>query len=99
MGKQTSKRIIGGIEYDLRENYLLCVGYNSNPALIVDLQAVTKKLYYPKRKAFIIDTMGEFYAQPKAVIVTESEARNFLDEFSSGIIRENYIRLLGKPKE
>lgn len=91
--------IIGGVRYSVGEKYLLCTATIARDGVLFDLKAKTKRLYYPKGKAFLIVTEGQINGERKAEIVTEKQARQFMDAHPEGINEKIYKQYFGEPAE
>ena len=72
--------IIEGVRYPIGEKYLLCTVIISRAGLAFDVKAKVKRLYYPRGKAFLLTTSNDFMGQIEAKLITEKQARRFMDE-------------------
>lgn len=91
--------IIEGVRYPVGEKYLLCTVIISRAGLAFDVKAKVKRLYYPRGKAFLLTTSNDFMGQIEAKLITEKQARRFMDEHPEGINEQVYIRYFGTPTE
>lgn len=92
--------IIGGKRYILEKRNLLCEAAICNPDVFMDFKSKTVKLYYPRGKAFILDTEHDLTGRhdpPK--IITKAEAIAFMNKHPEGIKESVYVRYFGKPEE
>lgn len=93
-----SSIIINGKKYALEKRNLLCEVCESSTYLIFDLNGVIKKLYYPKGKEFIL-VSSKIFGNTITKIISEKEAKDFLNMHPEGIIEDNYIKFFGEPEE
>ena len=91
--------IVGGVRYSVGEKYLLCTATIARDGVFFDPKAKIKRLYYPRGKAFLIVTDGQMIAGRKVELVTEKQARQFMDAHPEGINEKVYIKYFGKPAE
>lgn len=91
--------IIGDVKYSVGEKYLLCTAIISRDGIFFDMRAKTKRLYYPRGKAFVLVTDGIMTGGSTAEVLTETQARQFLDSHPEGINEKVYNRYMGKPAE
>lgn len=95
-----SVRIIGHKRYILEKRNLVCEAHVNNPRLFFDWNSQTKRLYFPKGKAFVLETIMDISGEIiNTRLVTEKEARAFMDANSEGIIEKVYIRFFGEPEK
>ena len=95
-----SVRIIGHKRYTLEKRNLVCEAHVSNPRLFFDWNAQTKRLYFPQGKAFVLETIMDISgAVIDTRLITEKEARAFMDANPEGIIEKVYVRFFGHPEE
>ena len=97
--KTLKNYIIGGVKYSVSDKYLLCTATVSRDGVFFDMRAKTKRLYYPRGKAFILVTDGVMTGGSTAEILTETQAKKFLDSHPEGINESVYNRYMGKPAE
>lgn len=94
-----SSYIIGGIKYTLEKRNLLCEFTIAKAGVIIDFQSKTKRLYYPKGKAFVMDTVQDMTGEHDPKVISKSDAMEFMDKHPAGIDIKNYIKFFGDPKE
>ena len=97
--KSLESFIIGHKKYQIAEKYLLCTATISRDGLLFDMRAKTKKLYYASGKAFLLVTAGVMTGTRTVEVLTEMQARQFMDKHPEGINESVYIKYMGKPAE
>ena len=97
--KKLQSFIIGGIRYSVGEKYLLCTATISRDGVLFDSRAKTKRLYYPRGKAFVLVTEGQMTGDRKTDIVEEKQAKCFMDAHPEGINEKIYKQYFGEPAE
>lgn len=97
-GGEMASLIINGKKYALEKRNLLCEVCERNTYLIFDFDSVTKKLYYPKGKEFILVSS---WVSGKTIteILSEKQAKKFLNSHPECIVEENYIKFFGEPED
>lgn len=94
-----SSYILDGKRYVLEKRNLLCETYIKNPNLLIDLNSKTVRLYYPKGKAFVLDTLQDIGGQHELKVLSKKEALLFMNQYPEGIQESVYIRYFGEPEE
>ena len=95
-----SVRIIGHTKYILEKRNLLCETNISNPKLWIDMHSKTKRLYFPQGKVFIMETVSDMTSKIISTeIISEKNAKAFMNKHSDGIIEKVYVKYFGEPED
>jgi hypothetical protein len=90
---------IGHKRYIVADKYLLCTATITKNGKFFDMMAKTRKLYYPRGKAFLLVTENQFAGGEKVELLTREQAQDFMDTHPGGIKESVYNRFFGKPEE
>lgn len=95
-----SVRIIRHKRYILEKRNLVCVAHTGNAKNFWDWNTRTIKLYYPQGKEFVLESTGDMSGQIyETKVISEQEARAFMDAHPDGIIEKVYVKFFGEPEE
>ncbi len=92
-----SNYIIEGVRYHLEKRNFLCE-YAEEKNLFF---GETQKLYFPKGKAYILETIKhDFFKEKKtAKVVSRTVAKNFMKKHPEGVHSKNYSKFFGAVEE
>jgi hypothetical protein len=90
---------IGHKRYSVADKYLLCSTTIARDGVFFDMRAKTKKLYYPRGKAFLLVTESQFAGSEKVELLTKEQAQRFMDAHPEGIRESVYKHFFGEPEE
>ena len=95
-----SVKIINHVKYIVEKRNLLCEVNISNPRVFMDLYSKTKRLYCPKGKAFLLETISDMTERILCTeVLSEKDARAFMNKHPEGIKEDVYKRYFGEPEE
>lgn len=95
-----SVRIINHKKYILEKRNLLCEFHACDSNLWIDIFSKTVRLYYPQGKEFVLETTEDISGYKiETKIISEKEARSFLDAHPECINEKVYVRFFGEPEK
>lgn len=95
-----SVRIIDHKKYIVEKRNLLCKVNIRDSKTWIDLFSKTVYLYHPHGKAFILETVSDATGNIlESKLISECEAKTFMNNHPDCICEKVYERFFGKPSE